>query len=185
VVAECARWRPGLRRVAIRQRLTWSPNTLTRSAMTSITRTGLPAESTTTGPRVRTPGPPTPGRGCVTMCAPILSSCTPCSRCSRTPTSSTRARQDQRCSTGSSTSTMKSTAHPGGPCTRPRLPWAESLICTVHPANLRGPLRPTGGVDVPIPHCLRCERASSRHGELHRESVAAPALLVGLRVGQG
>ncbi len=62
---------------------------------------------------------------------------------------------------------------------------AESLVCTVHSANLRGPLRPTGGVDVPIPHCLRCERAGSRHGELHRESVAPPALVFGLRVGQG
>lgn len=73
--------------------------------------TGAYARTTHAGPRMRNH-----------VRTPFLSSCTPCSRCSRTPSSSTRARQDQRCSAGSSTSTMKSTANPGGPCTRPRLP---------------------------------------------------------------
>ncbi len=123
--------------------------------------TGAYARTTHAGPRMRNH-----------VRTPILSSCTPCSRCSRTPTSSTRARQDQRCSAGSSTSTMKSTANPGGPCTRPRLPGRRVSSAQSTRGNLRGPLRPTGGVDVPIPHCLRCERAGSRHGEFHRESVA-------------
>ena len=51
---------------------------------------------------------------------------------------------------------------PGWTVHPPAAARAESFVCTVHPASLWGPLRPTGGVDVPIPHCLRCERAGSR-----------------------